>query len=74
MATSATLSNKHFPTDRPTHTRAFDAPIVDHWLEWKITQPGDASAGQDRLDDTNLYRWVRYRQSYGTFPLELNAL
>ena len=28
----------HHPTDRLAHTRAFVAPIVEHWLEWEIAQ------------------------------------
>ena len=27
----------HFPTARTAHTIAFDGPVVDHCLEWKIT-------------------------------------
>ena len=26
----------HFPTDNTSHTTAFDGPVVNHWLEWKI--------------------------------------
>ena len=27
----------HFSIDRTVHTTAFDKPVVDHWLEWKIS-------------------------------------
>ena len=44
-ATWATLSDyqqglfyMHHPTDRITHTTAFVAPVVDHWLEREIAQ------------------------------------
>ena len=26
----------HLSIDRTVHTTAFDKPVVDHWLEWKI--------------------------------------
>ena len=28
----------HHPTDRITHITAFVTPVVEHWLEWEITQ------------------------------------
>ena len=28
----------HHPTDRITHTTAFDTPVVEHWLEQEIAQ------------------------------------
>ena len=28
----------HHPTDRMTHTTAFDTPVVEHWLEREIAQ------------------------------------
>ena len=28
----------HHPTDRITHTMAFDTPVVEHWLEREIAQ------------------------------------
>ena len=28
----------HLPTDRITHTTAFDTPVVEHWLEQEIAQ------------------------------------
>ena len=28
----------HYPTDRITHTTAFDSQVVEHWLEWEIAQ------------------------------------
>ena len=27
----------HFSIDRTVHTTAFDKPLIDHWLERKIT-------------------------------------
>ena len=30
----------HHPTDRITHTTAFVAPVVEHWLEREIAQMG----------------------------------
>ena len=62
----------HFSIDRTAHTTAFDGPVVDHWLEWKIAQTANASAMQDRSamqDDPNRYSWVLYRLSY--VPLRL---
>ena len=40
------------------HTTAFDGPVVDHWVEWKIAQTVNASTMQDRSamqEDSNLY-------------------
>ena len=28
----------HYPSDRITHTTAFDTPVVEHWLEREIAQ------------------------------------
>ena len=33
----------HFSIDRTVHTTAFDKPVVDHWLERKITQTAAGS-------------------------------
>ena len=38
----------HFPTARTAHTTAFEGPVVDHWMEWKIAQTANASTMQDR--------------------------
>ena len=57
----------HFPTDRTAHTLAFDEPVVDHWLDWKIAQTANASAMQDwsvMQEDPNLYSKVLYHLSY----------
>ena len=54
----------HFPTDRKAHTTAFDGPVVDYWLEWKIAQTANASAVWDRSDDLKLHKPVLYRLSY----------
>ena len=46
------------PTNRTARTAAFDGPVVDHWLERKITQTANASNMQDRSamqEDPNLY-------------------
>ena len=54
-------------TDRTAHNTTFDGPIVDHWLEWEITQTTNASAMQDRSTmqvDPNLYSRVFYHLSY----------
>ena len=32
-----------FPTDSTAHTTDFDGPVVDHWMEWKITQTANAA-------------------------------
>ena len=50
----------HFHTDRTALTTAFDRPIVDHWLEWKIAKIANAPTMHARLDDPNLYRRVLY--------------
>ena len=34
----------HFPTGRTAHSTAFDGPVVDHWLEWKIAQTANVTA------------------------------
>ena len=54
----------HFPADRTAHTTTFDRPVVDHWMEWKITQTANASIMQDwsaMQEDPNLYNWVLHR-------------
>ena len=30
----------NLPTDRTSHTTAFDGPVVDYWLDRKIAQTG----------------------------------
>ena len=50
-----------------THTTAFDGPVVDHWMEWKIAQTANAPAMQDpstMQEDPNLYSRVLYHLSY----------
>ena len=71
-----TLSDKqvdifyvHLPTDRIAHMIIFDRPVVDHWLEWKISEIADAPDVQSRLDDQNLNRRVLYWLSYILLPL-----
>ena len=57
----------HFPTDRTAHTTPFDGPVVDHWLEQKISQTSNASTMQDRSamqEDPNLHSSVLYLFSY----------
>ena len=54
----------HFSIDRIVHTTAFDKPVVDHWLERKITQTAAWSTEKDRSDDRPLQRRARYRLSY----------
>ena len=51
----------HFSIDRTVHTTAFDKPVVDHWLERKITQTAAGSTEKDRSDDRPLQRRARYR-------------
>ena len=46
------------------HIIAFDGPVVDHCLEWKIAQTANAPTVQVRSDDQNLHRWTLYRLSY----------
>ena len=58
----------HFSIDRTVHTTAFDKPVVDHWLERKITQTAAGSTEKDRSDDRPLQRWTRYRLSYIPLP------
>ena len=60
----------HFSIDRTVHTTAFDKPVVDHWLERKITQTAAGSTEKDRSDDRPLQRRARYRLSY--IPLLFN--
>ena len=59
----------HFSIDRTVHTTAFDKPVVDHWLERKITQTAAGSTEKDRSDDRPLQRRARYRLSYIPLPL-----
>ena len=58
----------HFPIDTTKHiTTAFDEPVVDQWLEGKITQTTNVSATQDRSamqGDPNRYSRVLYRLCY----------
>ena len=54
----------HFSIDRTVHTKAFDKPVVDHWLERKIAQTAAGSTEKDRSDDRPLQRRARYRLSY----------
>ena len=57
----------HFPTDRASHTTAFDGPVEDHCLGQKIAQTANASAMQGRSamrEDPNLYSRVLYQLSY----------
>ena len=28
----------HYPTDRISHTMTFVTPVIEHWLEWEITE------------------------------------
>ena len=58
----------HFSIDRTVHTTAFDKPVVDHWLERKITQTAAGSTEKDRSDDRPLQRRARYRLSYIPLP------
>ena len=58
----------HFSIDRTVHTTAFDKPVVDHWLERKITQTAAGSTEKDRSDDRPLQRRARYRLSYTPLP------
>ena len=49
------------------HITAFDGPVVDHWLEWKIAQTANASTILDRFaiqEDPNLYSRMLYCLSY----------
>ena len=62
----------HFSIDRTVHTTAFDKPVVDHWLEWKITQTAAGSTEKDRSDDRPLQRRARYRLSY--IPLSQHSV
>ena len=61
----------HFSIDRTVHTTAFDKPVVDHWLEWKIAQTAAGSTEKDRSDDLPLQRRARYRLSYIPLPVKI---
>ena len=50
----------HFSIDRTVHTTAFDKPVMDHWLERKITQTAAGSTEKDRSDDRPLQRRARF--------------
>ena len=62
----------HFSIDRTVHTKAFDKPVVDHWLERKIAQTAAGSTEKDRSDDRPLQRRARYRLSYIPLPSRMN--
>ena len=40
----------HFSIDRTVHTTSFDKPVVDHWLERKIT------VIRDKLNIADIFR------------------
>ena len=61
----------HFATDRTACTTAFNGPVVDNWLQWKIAQSENASNVQDQSDDPNLYNLVLYCLSY--IPVQLHT-
>ena len=42
-------SKRSFPTDMTEHNRAFDEPVMDHWLEWKIVQTANGSTENEVL-------------------------
>ena len=44
----------HFSIDRTVHTTAFDKPVVDHWLEWKIAQTAAGSTETVSIKISNL--------------------
>ena len=48
----------HFSIDRTVITTAFDKPVVDHWLEWKIAQTAAGSTEKDRSDDRPLHIYI----------------
>ena len=55
----------HFSIDRTVHTTAFDKPVVDHWLEWKIAQTAAGPTEKDRSDDKDISSatWDRSRET-----------
>ena len=61
-----------FPTDTTKHTTAFDGPVVDHWLDWKIAQAANDSAMQDQSamqEDPNHYSQVLFHRTYVPPPI-----
>ena len=48
----------HHPTDRITHTTAFVAPVVEHWLEREIAQW--VHPMKDRSDDPSHHERTLY--------------
>ena len=50
--------NMHHPTDRITHTTAFDTPVVEHWLERGIAQW--VHPMKDRSDDPSHHERTLY--------------
>ena len=55
----------HFAKERIAHTTAFDGPVVDQWLELKISQTANASTMQDRFFP---------RHAGGSKPLQLSVI
>ena len=55
----------HFLTDRTAHIAAFDGPILDHWMGWKIAPTANAS---NRFDDPYL------KDKLGVLPPELHSI
>ena len=61
----------YFPTGSTSHPTAYDGPVVDHWLKWRIAQTVNASVVQDRSamqEDPSIYSRVLYRLSYDSPP------
>ena len=54
----------HCLTDRTAHTIAFDEPVVDHWVEWKIAHTENGSTEKDQSKDRQLHRWTCYHFIY----------
>ena len=56
----------HHPTDRIAHTRAFDATVVEHWLEREIAQW--VHPMKDRSDDPSHHELTLLLRSYISLP------
>ena len=54
----------HHPTDRRAHTTAFDEPVVEPWLELKITQTANGSTEKYRSIPTSGTQLVHQRAWY----------
>ena len=62
----------HHPTDRITHTTAFDTPVVEHWLEREIAKW--VHSMKDRSDDPSHRERTLLPRSYISLRRSFEAM